>query len=66
MADNPPPTVADVAGPSRPSSSEPGVLLLTRSGEGLAQLGRVERLAELMSSYEDYGAKLKVAGFFLL
>ena len=46
---NPPSTAANL-GASRPSSSQPSTLLLTRAGEELAQLGRVERLAELFSS----------------
>lgn len=65
VVDNPPSTSADAAGANQPSTSTSGVLLLTRTGERLAQLSHVERLAELLSSYEDYGAKLKVVGFFL-
>ena len=51
---------ADVA---HPSSSQPSTLLLTRTREELAQLGRVERISELLSSWEVvsgiFGAKLK-------
>ena len=54
----PPPISAADAG--RPSTSRPSTLLLSRSGEEMAQFGRIERLAELVSSWEAYGAKLKV------
>ena len=51
------------------SSPSPSTLMLTQSGEEVAQLGRVERLAEVLSLWENfssaYGAKLKVSEFFL-
>ena len=51
------------------SSPSPSTLMLTQSGEEVAQLGRVERLAEVFSLWENfsgaYGAKLKVSEFFL-
>ena len=62
----PPPASAADAG--RPSTSGLNTLLLTRSGEEMAQLGRVEWLAKLVSSWETfsgaYGAELKVSEFF--
>ena len=62
----PPPASAADAG--RPSTSGPNTLLLTHSGEEMAQLGRVERLAKLGSSWATfsgaYGAELKVSEFF--
>ena len=58
-SDNYPPHVS-VADATRPSTSRPSTLLLSRSGEEMAQFGRIERLAELVSSWEAYGAKLKV------
>ena len=43
--------------------------MLTQSGEEVAQLGRVEQLAEVFSLWGNfsgaYGAKLKVSEFFL-
>ena len=54
----PPPASAADAG--QPSTSRPSTLLLSRAGEEMAQLGRIERLAKLVSSWETYGAKLKV------
>jgi len=64
----PPPASAADAG--RPSTSRPNTLLLTRSGEEMAQLGRVEWLAKLVSSWETfsgaYGAELKVSEFFFV
>ena len=57
---------ADAGQLSSPSSSTP---MLTQSGEEVAQLGRVERLTEVFSLWENfsgaYGAKLKVSEFFL-
>jgi len=57
---------ADAGQLSSPSLS---TLMLTQSGEEVAQLGRVERLAEVFSLWENfssaYGAKLKVSEFFL-
>ena len=73
-ADNNPSSVAavDAAGTSsagQPLTSTPSTLLLTQGGEELVQLGRVERLSELVSLWENfsgaYGAKLKVFEFFL-
>ena len=58
VGDYPPPV--SVANAGRPSMSGPSTLLLSRSGEEMAQFGRIERLAELVSSWEAYGAKLKV------
>ena len=58
-SDNYPPHVS-AADAGRPSTSRPCTLLLSRSGEEMAQFGRIERLAELVSSWEAYGAKLKV------
>ncbi|XP_066333828.1 uncharacterized protein [Miscanthus floridulus] len=67
-ADNNPSSVAavDAAGTSsagQPLTSTPSTLLLTQGGEELVQLGRVERLSELVSLWENfsgaYGAKLK-------
>ena len=58
-SDNYPPPVS-AADAGRPSTSRPSTLLLSRSGEEMAQFGRIERLAELVSSWEAYGAKLKV------
>ena len=50
------------------SSPSPSTLMLTQSREEVAQLGRVERLAEVFSLWENflgaYGAKLKVSEFF--
>ena len=64
----PPPSSAAEAG--QPSTYGPGALLLTRTGEEMAQLGRVERLAKLVSSWETffgaYGAELKVSEFFFV
>jgi len=58
-SDNYPPFVfATDAG--RLSTSGPSTLLLSWLGEEMAQFGRIERLAELVSSWEAYGAKLKV------
>ena len=48
---NPSPAVAD-AEAVRPSSSKPSTFLLTRAGDELAQLGRVERVSELLSFWE--------------
>ena len=66
-SDNYPP-LASAADAGRPSTSGPNTLLLTRLGEEMAQLGRVERLAKLASSWETfsgaYGAELKVSEFF--
>ena len=63
----PPPAYAVDA--DRPSASGPSTLLLTRSGKEMAQLGRVERLAKLGSSWATfsgaYGAELKVSKFFI-
>ncbi|XP_066357856.1 uncharacterized protein [Miscanthus floridulus] len=57
-----PPVAAD-AGAALASSSKPGSLLLTRADDDLAKLSRVERVAELFSSWETFssgfGAKLK-------
>ena len=53
-----PPVSAADAG--RLSTSGPSTLLLSWLGEEMAQFGRIERLAELVSSWEAYGAKLKV------
>ena len=51
------------------SSPLPSTLMLTQSGEEVAQLGHDERLAEVFSLWENfsgaYGAKLKVSEFFL-
>ena len=58
-SDNYPPPIS-VADAGRSSTSRPSTLLLSRSGEEMAQFGRIERLAELVSSWEAYGAKLKV------
>jgi len=58
-SDNYPPHVY-VADAGRPSTSGPSTLLLSRSREEMAQFGHIERLAELVSSWEAYGAKLKV------
>ena len=58
-SDNYPPPVS-VADAGRPSTSGPSTLLLSRSGEEMARFGRIERLVELVSSWEAYGAKLKV------
>ena len=58
-SNNYPPPVS-VADAGRPSTSGSSTLLLSRSGEEMAQFGRIERLAELVSSWEAYGAKLKV------
>jgi len=48
---NPSPAVVD-AEAVRPSSSKPSTFLLTRAGDELAQLGRVERVSELLSFWE--------------
>jgi len=58
-SDNYPPPVS-VADAGRPSTFGPRTLLLSHSGEEMAQFGHIERLAELVSSWEAYGAKLKV------
>ena len=58
-SDNYPPPVS-VADVGRPSTSRLSTLLLSWLGEEMAQFGRIERLAELVSSWEAYGAKLKV------
>ena len=62
----------DAAGASsagQPLTSTSSTLLLTQSGEELVQLGRVERLSELVSLWDNfsgaYGARLKVFEFFL-
>ena len=58
VVDYPPPV--SIADAGRPSTSGPSTLLLSRSGEEMAQFGHIERLAELVSSWEAYGAKVKV------
>jgi hypothetical protein len=51
------------------SSPSPSTLMLTQNREEVVQLGHVERLAEVISLWENfsgvYGAKLKVSKFFL-
>lgn len=49
LGNNPSSAFAD-SDAAHPSSSKPSTLLLTRAGDELAQLGRVEQIAELLSS----------------